>query len=424
MNLIAVGLNHRTAPIEIRERLFFTDDEIQKSLAELTESMLNEAVLFSTCNRTELYGLTGEDVLSGDTIVEYLIRTKNASDAAFPEHFYTFFSCGAVYHLFKMTSGADSMVIGDIQILGQVKDAYALARKTQTTGIITHKLFENAFHVGKRVRTETELCEGAVSISYAAVELAGKIFDDLGKKRALLIGAGETGELTAKHLIGRGIGRLVVVNRTRSKAEEIVSQLGGSVVDFESISSELTNIDIIISSISTPGFVMREADLRRVMRERFNDPLFIIDIGMPRNIDPAAKKIENVFLYDIDTLNRMIDQNLEKRKSEIPKVNRIILEELSSFHKWFDSLQVSPTIQQLREVIESIRSDEVQRHINRFAESDRELVELLTKRIVNKILHTPVINLKNGNGASDEEILKKISTIRHLFGLEHKSHDT
>ncbi|MGD0338991.1 MAG: glutamyl-tRNA reductase [Bacteroidota bacterium] len=424
MNLIAVGLNHRTAPIEIRERLFFTDDEIQKSLAELTESMLNEAVLFSTCNRTELYGLTGENVLNGDTIVEYLIRTKNASDVALPVHFYTFFSCGAVHHLFKMTSGADSMVIGDIQILGQVKDAYALARKTQTTGIITHKLFENAFHVGKRVRTETELCEGAISISYAAVELAGKIFDDLGKKRALLIGAGETGELTAKHLIGRGIGSLVVVNRTRSKAEEIVSQLGGSVVDFESISSELTNIDIIISSISTPGFVMREVDLRRVMRERSNDPLFIIDIGMPRNIDPAAKKIENVFLYDIDTLNRMIDQNLDKRKTEIPKVNRIIFEELSSFHRWFDSLQVSPTIQQLHEVIESIRSDEVQKHINRFAESDRKLVELLTKRIVNKILHTPVINLRNGNGASDEEILKKISTIRHLFGLEHKSHDT
>jgi glutamyl-tRNA reductase len=303
-----------------------------------------------------------------------------------------------------------------------VKDAYTQATAAHATGLITHRLFESALHTGKRVRTETELCEGAVSISYAAVELASKIFDDLGKKKALLIGAGETGELTAKHLVGRGIGRLTVTNRTRSKAEEIVSQLGGTAVDFNDFPDTLRNTDIVISSISAPNFVIHEMELRRVMRERSNDPLFIIDIGLPRNIDPTAKKIENVFLYDIDTLNQMVDTNLTKRKTELPKVNRIIFEELTSFHQWFDSLEVNPTIQQLREMIEAIRSDEVQRHINRFTESDRELVDMLTKRIVNKILHTPVINLKKGNGAADEETMKKISTLRHLFGLEHKQH--
>jgi glutamyl-tRNA reductase len=314
------------------------------------------------------------------------------------------------------------MVVGDIQIQGQVKDAYALATAAHATGLITHRLFESALHTGKRVRTETELCEGAVSISYAAVELASKIFDDLGKKKALLIGAGETGELTAKHLVGRGIGRLTVTNRTRSKAEEIVSQLGGTAVDFNDFQDTLRNTDIVISNISAPDFVIHETELRRVMRERSNDPLFIIDIGLPRNIDPTSRKIENVFLYDIDTLNQMVDTNLTKRKTELPKVNRIIFEELTSFHEWFNSLEVNPTIQQLREMIEAIRSDEVQRYINRFTESDRELVDMLTKRIVNKILHTPVINLKKGNGAADEETMKKISTLRHLFGLEHKHH--
>jgi glutamyl-tRNA reductase len=422
MNLIAVGINHRTASIEIRERLFFTDQEIQKTLAELLRTQFKEAVLFSTCNRTELYGLTKNDDLITEEVVRYLIDTKNASDVALPSHFYSLFSCGAVHHLFKMTSGADSLVVGDIQIQGQVKDAYVNATSAHATGLITHRLFETALHTGKRVRTETELCEGAVSISYAAVELASKIFEDLGKKKALLIGAGETGELTAKHLVGRGIGTLTVTNRTRNKAEDIVTQLGGTVIEFNEFADRLRDIDIVISSISTPNFIIHEADLRRVMRERSNDPLFIIDIGLPRNIEPAAKKIENVFLYDIDSLNQMVDTNLVKRKSELSKVNRIIFEELKSFHEWFNSLEVNPTIHQLREMIETIRSDEVQRHINRFAEADRELVEVLTKRIVNKILHTPVINLKKGNGAADEDTMKKVSTLRHLFGLEHKPH--
>jgi glutamyl-tRNA reductase len=422
MNLIAVGLNHRTAPLEIRERLFFTDEEIKNSLAELLSSQFSEAVLFSTCNRTELYGMTKNDTQDAGEIVRHLIDMKNASDAVSPSHFYTLFSCKAVHHLFKMTSGADSMVVGDIQIQGQVKDAYTHATTAHATGLITHRLFESALHTGKRVRTETELCEGAVSISYAAVELASKIFDDLRKKKALLIGAGETGELTAKHLVGRGIGTLTVTNRTRSKAEEIVSQLGGTTVDFNDLSDTLRNTDIVISSISSPNFVINETELRRVMRDRSNDPLFIIDIGVPRNVDPASRKIENVFLYDIDTLNQMVDSNLIKRKTELSKVNRIIFEELTSFHEWFNSLEVNPTIQQLREMIEAIRSDEVQRHINRFTESDRELVDMLTKRIVNKILHTPVVNLKKGNGAANEETMKKISTLRHLFGLEHKHH--
>jgi glutamyl-tRNA reductase len=282
-----------------------------------------------------------------------------------------------------------------------------------------NRLMQSALHVGKRTRTETSICEGAVSVSYAAVELASKIFEDLSRKTALLIGAGETGELTLKHLVSKGIGQVRIANRTREKAEALVGEFGGAVVDYEQIVDALRTADIVITSVNAPTYIVQPEDVHKVMKQRSNNPLFIIDIGVPRNVSPASKKIENVFLYDIDALSTVVDRNLEKRKAEIPKVHAIISQELAGFMQWYQSLQVGPTIQEFREALEMIRREEVEKNINRFRPEDRELVELVTKRILNKILHHPTTTLKQGaqNADGDAEGLTRSAILRELFGL-------
>ncbi|MBI4535767.1 MAG: glutamyl-tRNA reductase, partial [Ignavibacteriae bacterium] len=278
---------------------------------------------------------------------------------------------------------------------------------------------QSALHVGKRTRSETSICEGAVSVSYAAVELASKIFEDLSKKSVLLIGAGETGELTLKHLVSKGIGHIRIANRTREKAEGLVASFGGTVVNYADMVEALKTTDIVISSVNSPSYIVQPDDVQKVMKQRSNNPLFIIDIGVPRNVNPASNKVDNVFLYDIDSLSTIVDKNLEKRKAELPKVTRIIREEMVEFFHWYNSLQVGPTIHDLRDAFEAIRRQEVEKNINRFNPEDRELVELVTRRIVNKILHQPVTNLKLGaeNGSRGGETHSRIKALRELFGI-------
>jgi glutamyl-tRNA reductase len=419
MNLIVVGLNHRTAPIEVREKLWYSTEEMRLSLPQFKEKLFRECVLISTCNRTEIYGIQNNDPFDAVQALKLLTSLKNVPEIPRDEYFYTLHSSLAVSHLFKVASGIDSMVLGDFQIVNQMKEAYMIAADAKTVGKLIARLFDTAFHVGKRSRTETQISDGAVSVSYAAVELANKIFADLSKHTALIIGAGETGELTAKHLKSKNIGKLIFTNRTRDKAEVLANQLGGSVINFDSLTAELKSVDIIISSITIPNYILTHAQIQKVMKERGNNPLFIIDIGVPRNIEPTSTKIDNVFLYDIDTLNHIIDKNIEMRRAEIPKVKKIIFEELEQFYSWYKSLQVTPTIQELRDQFETIRNEEVGKNINRFPKENRELVDVLTKRIVNKILHTPIVNLKNNtNGQEDDETIHKISIIRNIFGLE------
>ena len=308
-----------------------------------------------------------------------------------------------------------------VQILNQMKEAFTLAQEHHCTGTLMNRLFHTTFHVGKRARAETEIGEGAVSVSYAAAELASKIFGDLTKRTALLIGAGETGMLTAKHLTSRNLGTLLLTNRTRSRAEELVSQLGGRVVDFDRMTTELPLVDIVITSVEAPTHILSAGDIRQTMKQRGNKPLFIIDIGVPRNVDPAVNQIGNVFLHDIDALNHIIDQNLAHRKAEIPKIEQIIRDELEQFQVWHDGLQVTPTIQQLREQFELIRHEEVGKHLHHFPTDKQEEIEILTKRIVNKILHTPMVNLKTGdNESGNDETRAKVSIVRSLFGLDKK----
>ncbi|MFI5251078.1 MAG: glutamyl-tRNA reductase [Bacteroidota bacterium] len=421
MDLICIGINHRTAPIEIREKMWFSDDEVKSFLPLMKEQYAKECVLLSTCNRTELYYIPRENPSSnGKDVLKFLSRFKSNDESIRDENFYTINAVNVVKHLFKVTAAIDSMVLGDVQILNQVKEAFTMAFERGTTGIILNRLFNNTLHLGKRVRTETEIGEGAISVSYAAAELASKIFEDLSKRTALLIGAGETGELTAKHLRSKELGKLIITNRTRERAESLAAQLDATVVDFDSLMNVLNDVDIVISSVNTGNYLMSAKDLQRVTRTRANRPLFIIDIGVPRNIDPKANDLENVFLNDIDALNHIIDRNLANREAQLPKVQQIVMEELNGFFQWFKGLDVTPTIEQLRDQFEAIRHDEVEKFRHKFSSDKHEELEMLTRRIVNKILHTPMVNLRNGASSEDDQIEHKVHILRSLFGLDKK----
>lgn len=310
------------------------------------------------------------------------------------------------------------MIIGDIQILGQVKNHYAIAVTNDTIGPYLNRLVQTALHVGKRVRTETTIAKGAVSVSYAAVELATKIFSNLSDKKILLIGAGETGELTAKNLVDRGVASLFISNRTRSRADELATKLTGMVIPFDGLGIVIHEMDVVISSV-TASNVVDTRMIRNAMKARANTPMLLIDLGVPRNFDPAINSLENAFLYDLDSLSKIVSQNLERRRGEITAVSTIILEELTALRRWFESLQVGPTISDLRDYFESVRADEVRKHVHKFGAQDREMLELVTKRIINKLLHGPSMSLKGGNGESAEERHQRISMVRNLFGL-HK----
>ncbi len=419
MNLFSIGISHHTAAVEVRERMWLSTDEARQAVTLLKERFFDECMLVSTCNRTELYGVPRDASLHHTDVIATLLDLKHADGSVRPEHFTAWRDGAVLNHLYKVAAGVDSMVIGDIQILNQVKEAFQLARDAGALGPVMNRLMQASLHVGKRVRTETSICEGAVSVSYAAVELASKIFADLSRKSVLLIGAGETGELTLKHMVGKGIGTVRVANRTRARAEALVAELGGEVVDYEQMAEGLRVADIVITSVNSPTYVVGPEDVQKVMRRRGNNPLFIIDIGVPRNVDPAARRIENVFLYDIDALSAIVDRNLQKRTAEMPAVTRIVREEMAEFLRWHKSLQVAPTIQDFRTTLEAIRAEEVHKNINRFTPEDRELVEMLTKRIVNKILHQPLTTLKQGaeNGSHGPDTLQRIKVLRELFGL-------
>lgn len=415
MNVAHIGISHHTAPVDVRERMWLSEEEMRRALRGLKERPVPECVLVSTCNRTELYAVAPGDPVD---LQKVLLSMKDTGGAVTPDHLTRTAGDEAVAHLFAVTSGIDSMVIGDVQILGQVKDAFAMAGEEGTVGPVMNRLMQSALHVAKRVRTETGICEGAVSVSYAAVELAGKIFADLSRKSVLLIGAGETGELTLKHLAAKGIGRITIANRTLERAHAIAGAYGAAVVPFDALPEALREADITITSVSGPAHILTSADLQRTMKLRANMPLFVIDIGVPRNVDPTARKIDNVFLYDIDALNGIVSTNLARRKAELPKVQSILREEVAAFNTWHNSLQVTPTITAFREALEAIRAQEVSKHQHRFTPQDRELLDLVTKRIVNKILHQPTTVLKQAtDGGAAHSLLARVAALRDLFGI-------
>ena len=423
MNLLCAGISHHTAPLDVRERLWFSSDEIRQTLPLLKPIGISECVMFSTCNRTELYVLTENNTFPAEEIKRILIAQKSAEGKVQSSDLFSLTAGDAARHLFRVATGTDSMVLGDVQILAQVKEGFHLATELGTAGFFMNRLFQLALRAGKRARTETEIGDGAVSISYAAVELAEKIFDDLRKKSALVIGAGETADLTATHLHGKEIGKLFITNRTQERAEQLAANVQGIVIPFDNWFNTLLDVDIVISSVEVNRFVLTASDIQRTLKHHGSKTLFIIDIGVPRNIDPEVKNIENVFLYDLDTLNLMVEENLQKRRAEIPKVEAVITEILAELTHWYSSLEVNPTITSLTQFMENIRQEELAKNINRFDPKDRELVELVTKRMINKIIHAPIVNLRNGQETSLPERLQKMNAIQKLFGLSNLPKD-
>ncbi len=420
MNLLGISINHRTAPVEIRERLYLTEDQIQSYAQKTKGSLLSEGLVISTCNRTEIYGVPLRPEIDITQLQNSLIEHKSVSNLT-SEHFQSFVSGEAIKHLFRVATGIDSLIVGDNQIFKQVKDSFTLADESHFSGFLMKRIFDAAIRTGKRAITETGISEGAVTVSYAAVQLIEKIFSNLNKKSALVIGAGETGEIAAKHLKERGIGRLAITNRTIERAEKLAEKLQARIIPFSYFKDYLHEYDIVLSATSSENLILTKEDIVVSMKKRNYNACVFMDIAIPRDIDPAAKDINYVFYNDIDSLNIIVQQNLAKRKEEIPKVEKIINEEVAAFLKWFGSLEASPTIKTLRDYFESIRAEEFEKNKNRFSEQDQEKLDILTKRIINKILHQPTVAIKKFTeaGSDPDESAMRINIIRELFGLDN-----
>ncbi len=422
MNLLAISINHHTAPVALREEVHLSTDEIKLFLDELKEKYFSEGFIISTCNRTELYGIPKDAGTSYLELENFLVEKKSISNLS-DEHFQKFFSCSALNHLFKVIAGIDSLLIGDNQILGQVKESFQLAQDKQFAGFLVNRVFDSAIRVGKRAKTETTISDGAITVSYAAVQLIEKIFSNLSKKSALVIGMGETGKIAAQHLHDKHIGKLSITNRTIGKAEQIASEIDAQILPFERFKEHLADFDIIISATSSPNLILTKEEIKTTMKKRGNAATVLMDIALPRDIDPEARNIDNVFYNDIDSLNIIVEHNMKKRKDEIPKVQNIIMDELISFFGWYNSLEIAPTIKSLRDYYEEIRIAEVEGYKNKFSKEDQEKLELVTKRIINKLLHHPTTELRKvaEQGINTTESATKIALVRDLFGIKNKS---
>jgi glutamyl-tRNA reductase len=419
MNLISVSINHRTSPVEIRESLHIGVDEIKQINKELQERFFSESFILSTCNRTEIYGIFKDSSFGFVDILNFLVDKKNTREIT-ERNFESFSSFDALRHLFMVSSGIDSSILGDNQIFGQVKEAFQTADEMKSAGFLLKRIFDSAIRVGKRAKTETEISDGAVTVSYAAVQLIEKIFSNLNRKSALVIGAGETGEIAAKHLHDKGIGNLSVTNRTISKAEKLADMINAEIIPFQHFKDHLHEFDIVISATSAPGTLLNYEDVKNVMKKRNNAATCLVDIAVPRDIDSHVKNIDNIFYHDIDSLNIIVEQNLKKRQAEVPKVLEIISEELENFINWYNSLEVAPVIKLLRDHFEIIRSEEVEKQKNRFSSEDFEKIDIVTKKIINKLLHTPTVELKKvlETGSDNRDPLLKINILKELFGLK------
>jgi glutamyl-tRNA reductase len=397
-SIVLVGLNHRTAPVDVRERVAFGNGRIDAALHRLVElEGVAEGAILSTCNRVEVVacGTDVETIVTG--LPRFLAREHQVPEPALAGHLYTHAGRDAVHHLFRVAASLDSMVVGEPQILGQMKEQYAAAAAAGASGQILHRCFHKSFSVAKRIRRETGIAEKAVSIGSAAVELARGIYDRLEDKSALLLGAGTMGELTARQLLGQGIGSVMVANRTFDRAIDVARELGGMPVPWDRLARYLPLADLVIAAASTEEYVIRPAAVEEAMRERRHRPMFLIDLAVPRAIDPTLNALDDVYLYDIDDLEGVIADNRGARAREAAKAELIVEREVDAFWHWFTSLDAVPTIVALRDRVEAIRQRELERALAGAGPLDarqREAVERLTRAIVNKILHAPLTALR------------------------------
>lgn len=423
ITIINIGMNHETAPVEMRECLANDPNSTVRALSLMRqEECIKEGLFVSTCNRVEALITTDRVDDAAKCIVGLMNRLGGVPETHLSKTLYQYQGRDAVRHIFRVASSLDSMVVGEPQILGQVKEAYAEAIRQRTSGVILNRLMHRAFHVAKRVRTETGICEAAVSISYAAVELAKKIFHDLAGKKVLLIGAGEMAELAARHLARQGIAGMAVANRTFERAAELAKLFGASAISFEEINSELLNADIVITSTGATEHLITSDRLKGIMRRRRNRALFFIDIAVPRNVQPEVNAIDNVYVYDIDDLRGVIRFNLAHRQEEAVRADRIVEEEVIKFDKWIETLSVVPTIVSLRDKAERIVQAELKRSgttLEGLTTAQHAAIRTLAMSIAEKILNDPILFLKSRSDRS--RVDGYIDNVRKLFNLDGES---
>ncbi len=419
MNIIVVGLSHKTAPVDIREKVAFAPTAMQEPLRQVVAlPSVAEGVIVSTCNRVEIYA-TSRDVESCIVQLKRFMADFHELPAEeLQEHLYDYQGEDAIRHVFRVASSLDSMVLGEPQILGQIKTAYGYATEFKTAGLILNRFLHKAFSVAKRVRTETEIASNAVSVSFAAVELARKIFGKLEDKSVMLIGAGEMCELAARHFINNGVSSVMVTNRTFERAEKLAAEFNGRPVPFDDFTEYLHQTDIVLTSTGAPNFILGHQKMEEVIKKRKNRPMFLIDIAVPRDIEPKVNDIANIYLYDVDDLQEVVQANLKERQKEAKKAEAIIDQEIGQFHRWLGNLDVVPTIVALRKKFEEVRKSEVDKTLTRFnglGKKEQKSIEAMTSAIINKILHQPIAILKQAEDESTGDAY--VDAVRALFDL-------
>ena len=417
--LLLLGVNHKTTPVAIRERIALSAGYEEPLAAVKGLPGVKECYLLSTCNRVELLLVSEPERGVEARVIDFLFAGRIAREEA-DRYLYRFSGRQAVHHLFQVAASLDSMVVGEAQILGQLKEAYRHAARNGSTGPLLNKLLHKAFSVAKRVRTETAIGSSAVSISYAAVQLAKKIFGNLRGRKVLLIGAGEMAELAAEHLVGQGVGEVVVANRTLARAVTLARRFSGRAVSMEELLPQLQVVDIVISSTGAPDIILHREQVRSVMRARMNSPLFFIDIAVPRDLDPQLISLDNVYLYDIDDLTSVVEINKSERDKEAVKAERIVEEETLKFMNWYAGVGVTPTIQALRRKLDDIAQQELAKTLAKMpglGEGERQQLARMSEAMIAKFLHEPLMYLKSESCAGRDKSDAKITLVREVFGL-------
>ena len=412
-----MGASHRTAPVELRERLDFCSRGLDSAVRALVERQsAAEAVVVSTCNRAELYVACADPATAAEDLLHFFSEFHQLPLDEIRPHLYSHLDNDAARHLFRVSSGLDSLVVGEPQILGQIKEAYGVATHVQSAGPLLNKLFHWAFGVGKRVRSETALAEGAVSVSFAAVSLAKKIFGNLSGRRVLVVGAGEMGKLTAVHLRAQGVAAIVITSRTLATAQELADEVGGTVAPWDSLPQALLESDIVITCTGSTKPIVTRAQVKAAMPSSRTGALFLIDIAVPRDVEPSAAELEQVFLYNIDDLQAIVRENLQRRSAEVGRAEHIVEEEVQKFASWHRSREAVPTIVALRQHFEAVRQSELERLEPKMASLSPEArarIDEITRLLVEKLLLRPTEQLKKSGDVS-----QYADTVTRLFALD------
>ncbi len=419
MGLVLLGLNHRTAPLPVREQVVYSREEALRALRALREEQdVPQAMLLSTCNRTEVYAVVPDPQGIAPSMRERLFLTRiPEGNGRRLDYIYLETNENAVRHLFRVACGLDSLVLGEQEILGQVKTAYDIARDAEAAGSVLHRLAARAFHIGKRARSETRIGLGAVSVAFAAVELAEKVFQKLEGRGALLVGAGENGALCAQHLLARKVEPLLIANRTKDKADVLARDLGGETVSFDRLGDAMARVDIVVSTTGAPHAIIGRDLVREVMHRREGKPLVLIDIAVPRDVDPAVDGIGSVFRFDMDALTSVVDRNLARREKEVPVVEQMVQAEVEGFMRWLESLAAGPVIRDLHQAFDAVREFEIGKNARRFKEEDREPLDIFSRNLVRKLLMGITTEVK-GYRADDPVQMERLAALRHMFHLD------